>query len=479
MSKFGVKLKPTNSTYIRDYSTNNPNIPEKQKKEAGLILDNQKKGENFCQKFINIPNNKKEAIDPEVKKRNYNTGLNLLREIIKKHLFVCLKNLGKAVMNDYMIKLKTVEVELAEAKNAKYDLELDVERYKKENDELKEMLNIFNEKFCEMQNSLPKTPDLIIEKQENMNLTISPKINKTNVVNITEDNTEKLQLKEEKKKTNLRSRKKQDNEEIKTNSSKKVNIVEQPKENPTTTEATPKNENEKNEVKNVETTQNPENKKEEENEEARQTRMQKSRKLRSLLNKKGKEKHAKLLKYFKKFYFNGVICSVKKRAREKSIDLKDKRNKHEDKATKFLINTKTMKYSKVLELSREEKIKKDREDRKIFLLKSFVYKKDRLNQIALKKTFQKYNLRCKILSLNAQKLERKSRRTGKSRKRRKDKSTSIDGPKKGDEIGDETKKNKKDLMKSVNVNLNVNKFLSSSSIDYNDEEKKDNLHVVK
>ena len=480
MNKFGTKPKLANSTYLNDYATNNLKISDKQKREAGLMMDNQKKGQNFCQKFINIQPQTKETIDPEIKKRNYYTGLKLLSGIIKKHLFVCLKNLGKAVMIDYMIKLKTVEVELAEIKNEKYDLELALENYRKENDELKEMISIFNEKFCEIQTPSPTNPELFIEKQENMNFSFLPKIIKKIELNFTNDDTEKIQLKEEKKKTILRSRRKLDNEENKTNSNKKVNIVEQPKQEIITEKAPEKKEEEKNNLNRQNTQNNQvvennivETLKEEEKkpDPSRQTRIQKSRKLRSLLNKKGKEKHDKLLKYFKKFYFNGVICSVRKRARERSIDMKDKKRKSEE-ATKFLKDTQAMKYSKVVEMNHEEKIKKDKEERKIFLLKSFVYKKDRANQIAIKKTFQKYNLRSKIMSLNAQKLERKSRKNGKSRRKRKDKSTSIDGPK---DKNDENQDDKKNLLKSVNVNLNVNKFLSSNSIDsIVDKEKKDN-----
>ena len=477
MHKFGVKLKPTNSSYISDYVTNNPKISEKQKKDVGLVLDNQKKGENFCQKFINIQQDTNEGMDPTTKKRNYNAGLKLISEIIKKHLFAILKNLGKAVMIDYMIKLKTVEVELAEVKNEKYDLELEIEKCQKENEELKEMLNIFNEKFCEMQTSLPKAPELSIDKQENMNLSIFSVVKKT--VEVCIENKE-IKLKEDKKKTNLRSRKK-DNDEKTTNSNKRVNIVEEPKPTTVPTENVQGKNEEKIQQNPVVENKDAEHPKEEEKpDESRQTRIQKSRKLRSLLNKKGKEKQAKLLKYFKKFYFNGVICSVKKRAREKSIDMKEKKKKTEDKATKFLRDTKTMKYSKVLELSLEEKKKRDKEERKLFLLKSLFYKKDRVYQIAVKKTFQKYNLRSKIMSLNAQKLERKSRKSGKSRRKRKDKSTSIDAPKNGENDDDRNRKPKKSLINnSVNVNLNVNKFLSTNSVDYNDKDKKDNIHVIK
>ena len=476
MHKFGVKLKPTNSSYIDDYVTNNPKISEKQKKDAGLVLDNQKKGENFCQKFINIQQDTKEGMDPATKKRNYNAGLKLISDIIKKHLFAILKNLGKAVMIDYMIKLKTLEVELAEIKNDKYDLELEKERCQKENEELKEMLNIFNEKFCEMQ-TLPKNTELSIEKQENMNLSISPIVKKTVEINI--ENKE-IKLKEDKKKTILRSNKK-DNNEIKTKTNKTVSIAGEPKPTTVPTENDQGKNEEKIQQNPVVENKDAEHPKEEEKpDESRQTRIQKSRKLRSLLTKKGKDKQAKLLKYFKKFYFNGIICSVKKRAREKSIDMKEKKNKTEDKATKFLRDTKTLKYSKVLELSQEEKKKRDIEERKLFLLKSLFYKKDRVYQIAIKKTFQKYNLRSKIMSLNAQKLERRSRKSGKSKRKRKDKSTSIDAPKNDENDDDRNRKPKKSLMNnSVNVNLNVNKFLSSSSMDYNDKDKKDNIHVIK
>ena len=161
-------------------------------------------------------------------------------------------------------------------------------------------------------------------------------------------------------------------------------------------------------------------------------RIKKSRGLRKLLTKRGKEKKDNLRKYFRKFYLAGIFMSIRQGMKQKTLDIKDrktKRTKSVDQGRQMTVN-KGAKYQlndndeddEIMEQNKAVKIKKK------LLLSKIVYRKDRAQTLILKKSFQKLNLRVKLISLQAAQKERLARTKTKSklRKKNKFKSKSVD-----------------------------------------------------
>ena len=161
-------------------------------------------------------------------------------------------------------------------------------------------------------------------------------------------------------------------------------------------------------------------------------RIKKSRGLRKLLTKRGKEKKDNLRKYFRKFYLAGIFMSIRQGMKQKTLDIKDrktKRTKSVDQGRPMTVN-KGAKYQlndndeddEIMEQNKAVKIKKK------LLLSKIVYRKDRVQTLILKKSFQKLNLRVKLISLQAAQKERLARTKTKSklRKKNKFKSKSVD-----------------------------------------------------
>ena len=161
-------------------------------------------------------------------------------------------------------------------------------------------------------------------------------------------------------------------------------------------------------------------------------RLKKSRGLRKILTKRGKEKKDTLRKYFRKFYLAGIFMSIRQSMKQKALDAKEKkmvRTKSVDqgwpatvkKGTKYQLNDNDEEDEEI------QKIKADKIKKKLLLSKIF-YRKDRIITLILKKSFQKLNLRVKLISLQAAQKERLARTKTKSklRKKSKYKSRSVD-----------------------------------------------------
>ena len=164
-------------------------------------------------------------------------------------------------------------------------------------------------------------------------------------------------------------------------------------------------------------------------------RIKKSRGLRKLLTKRGKEKKDNLRKYFRKFYLAGIFMSIRQGMKQKNMDVKDKRNKRTrsvDQGRPLTVNKSATYHlndndnddeeDEIIEQNKALKIKKK------LLLSKIVYRKDRVQTLIMKKSFQKLNLRTKLISLQAAQKERLARTKTKPKlkKKSKHKSKSVD-----------------------------------------------------
>ena len=165
-------------------------------------------------------------------------------------------------------------------------------------------------------------------------------------------------------------------------------------------------------------------------------RIKKSRGLRKLLTKRGKEKKENLRKYFRKFYLAGLFMSIRQGVKQKNTDVKEKRNKRTrsvDQGRPMTVNKSATYHfndndndndeeDEIIEQNKALKIKKK------LLLSKIVYRKDRVQTLILKKSFQKLNLRTKLISLQAAQKERLARTKTKPKlkKKSKRKSKSVD-----------------------------------------------------
>jgi hypothetical protein len=126
-------------------------------------------------------------------------------------------------------------------------------------------------------------------------------------------------------------------------------------------------------------------------------RRNKARNLRKLMLKKEKEKLEKLRLYFYKFHTNGMLFHLKRNAK-KSFSCKNVIINIEEIQNKLAENNNeiTLLDKKLME---EELEKNKLNQKKISALKNIFYKTDRQYMVIKKKTFEKWNLRAKILSL--------------------------------------------------------------------------------
>ena len=180
------------------------------------------------------------------------------------------------------------------------------------------------------------------------------------------------------------------------------------------------NSKEKNEVKN-EIKQLP---KSEEIDPEKKERLRKSRNFRKLVTKKAKERLEILRKYFYKFYRVGIFSYVKQKSSTR-LPKVDNNNNINERDSQFkrgdsIFGLESFMKNLNNEKKRYENMNKDERDQKIKKsLQKFVYKADRALKIILKNNFEKFNLKSKILSLEALNI------TKKKNKKRKHKSVVI------------------------------------------------------
>ena len=156
--------------------------------------------------------------------------------------------------------------------------------------------------------------------------------------------------------------------------------------------------------------------------------MRKSRQLRKLLTKKSKEKKEVLKKYFNRFYLACFYASIILGVRQKTSELKNRRyNSVDNKVNrKSIIGQKFDLNMNNNEGGDDEDILFNIKNKRIQILTKIFYKKDRLHFLIMKKTFEKLNLRVKLLSLQETKRERQSKVRTKKKGKHKARSTSTD-----------------------------------------------------
>ena len=217
--------------------------------------------------------------------------------------------------------------------------------------------------------------------------------------------------------------------------SKKVTIIDEFDDN-----ADSKKEEKKEEIKKIEEEAKIDPKE-------KQERIKKSRGLRKLLTKKEKEKKDTLRQYFRKFYFSGLYLSIRKKSSNVKEEETTKRSQSSFGKRESVMKLNTLKNTFLFDLDNIETSTKKEEvvDRKIQLLERIFYRKDRIHTLIAKQTFQKFNLRVKLLSLKEAKKERISKfgSKPKSKKKLKNKAKSVVRFKKNEDN------------KNVNVNISV------------------------
>ena len=334
---------------------------------------------------------------------------------------------NKKISFEQMIKEKPNYLSFQQIKNkTKDELEIELIKNINKNKELSDIINYLKNKIEILdkknktleKNNNKKKSELGIEKQGdihiiNNELVINHNFKKNNSK---EMNDNKTILKKDKKQQNTKGKKRVticDNND-------QADIIK--KLNNLNNDSSNNQINEGNIIK-TEMIEDPKEKNE---------RIKKSRGLRKLLTKRGKEKKEILRKYFRKFYLSGIFMSIRQSVRHKNMDIKDRNAKR----TKSVDQSRTMPISKgakyylndndeddeVIQQNKAVKIKKK------LLLSKIVYRKDRVLTLILKKSFQKLNLRVKLISLQAAQKERLARTKTKSklRKKSKHKSKSVD-----------------------------------------------------
>ena len=173
----------------------------------------------------------------------------------------------------------------------------------------------------------------------------------------------------------------------------------------------------------------------EDNNEDKKKRLKKSRGLRKLLAKKSQEKKDNLRKYFIKFYLGGLYMAIRKGVRKKNYDKRSKNNNRARSAEQRRGTTiNIMKDVNLFNLSaREEEIDNINAKKKELLTK-IIYRKDRIKNLLLKTTFEKFNLRAKLLSLKADKMERMNYSRNKNKLKKKGKKSSKSVPQSNNKI---------------------------------------------
>ena len=173
----------------------------------------------------------------------------------------------------------------------------------------------------------------------------------------------------------------------------------------------------------------------EDNNEDKQKRLKKSRGLRKLLAKKSQEKKDNLRKYFIKFYLGGLYMAIRKGVRSRNYDKRKKNNNRAKSAEQRRGTTiNFMQDVKLFNLSVKEEEIDNINAKKKELLTKIIYRKDRIKNLIMKTTFEKFNLRAKLLSLKADKIERMNNSKNKNKVKKKGKKSSKSVPQSNNKI---------------------------------------------
>ena len=312
----------------------------------------------------------------------------------------------------------------------KEELKNELIKYINENKKLIEKLNMFKNKinYIELENTKLKNINqskkkYVIDTQKNINII-------SNMISINSQRGGK-----EVNENNLKKENKTVLRRKPAKPSKKVTIIDEFDDN-----AESKKEEKKEEIKKIEEEAKIDPKE-------KQERIKKSRGLRKLLTKKEKEKKDTLRQYFRKFYFSGLYLSIRKKSSNVKEEETTKRSQSSFGKRESVMKLNTLKNTFLFDLDNIETSTKKEEvvDRKIQLLERIFYRKDRIHTLIAKQTFQKFNLRVKLLSLKEAKRERISKfgSKPKSKKKLKNKAKSVVRFKKNEDN------------KNVNVNISV------------------------
>lgn len=157
-------------------------------------------------------------------------------------------------------------------------------------------------------------------------------------------------------------------------------------------------------------------------------RRNKARNLRKIMAKKEKEKIDKLRKYFYVFYTNGMLCKLKRNAKythaKKNVQFNlDVKEYNKDELDEKKEEELTLLDKKKIE---EDKKRTELEQKRISALKVIFFKKDRQITLVKRKTFEKWNLRAKIMSLDSIKKKQKNSMAKSVRFKKKSKNTKGD-----------------------------------------------------
>ena len=173
----------------------------------------------------------------------------------------------------------------------------------------------------------------------------------------------------------------------------------------------------------------------EDNSEEKKKRLKKSRGLRKLLAKKAQEKKDNLRKYFIKFYLAGLYMAIRKGVRRKTCDIKKKSNNRSRSAEQRRGTTiNIMQDVNLFNFSVREEEMDNINAKKKELLTKIIYRKDRIKNLIMKTTFEKFNLRAKLLSLKADKMERMNSSKYKNKVKKKGKKSSKSVPQSNNKI---------------------------------------------
>ena len=148
------------------------------------------------------------------------------------------------------------------------------------------------------------------------------------------------------------------------------------------------------------------------------------------MTKKGKEKKEVLKKYFNRFYLACFYASIIHGVRKKTDQIKKKRNKSVDHNIDSIKVLKDPKFDRLNISNDEDDLLLNLKNTRNQLLTKIFYRKDRMHTLIMKKTFEKFNLRAKLLSLQENKKERLAKTKPKKKGKHKARSTSTINSKK-------------------------------------------------
>ena len=432
-------LKPENSTNSKNslnFEKNNQKT-DKDKDINEEIIEGKNKFINIVDKLMDeiIKNNDKKF---PIKQQNSNSilknkysdnGFQKFKERLKiKNVTLIQRNFRDFLKRKYHYEPPVYPTQKEIETKNKEDLKNDLIKYIKEIKKLIETLNRYKNKinYFELENKKLKNiihskKSYVIDSQKNINI-ISNMISintkregkELNENNLTKDNKTVLRKKPAKP-------------------SKKVTILNDFDDKPTENEKKEDAIKMENEVK-----LDPKEK---------QERLKKSRGLRKLLTKKEKEKKDTLKKYFRKFFINGLYLSIKKKSSNIKEEPPTKRSQSSFGKRGSIMKLNTLNNTFLFDLNNIEMNNNKEEvvDEKIKLLERIFYRKDRIHTLIAKQTFQKYNLRVKLISLKEAKKERISKfgSKPKNKKKLKNKAKSVAHFKQNEDN------------KNINVNINV------------------------